>query len=589
MEVFMDDEMIMDGQRPYCEEDDYYAPVHRVPPRRVVEPYYSGGSLRAELIDLKNRVLLFLAFVSLGVLVWAMIILTWVRVLAIAVACALLLLGLAWVAIAFLKWVNKPEIIRVGTTGGYKQDLTGKMVPMAPLNPVTPKQATRASTNIEVKIPKLSEVLDRLIDGGNELIGYRENGIADYAEGPRGTVAVLGSGESGKSVTTLIRILIALLQGKDVTVCDPHKWKPRSLYKKLEPLEPWMTFAFTEAEIRRAAEGFSHELQERKENRGDGRAKLIVYDEFKSLVKQSKDPEVSKAVVKSVEQASDEGMGFDLGTIVVCHGVKEDAIGDVAVREAFKAVFCHNIDPAQSELVLKEKRFSKKTNKLHKGHLYYRNEYAEIDYHIMPYGDVEDAKAAARMLERLGMPKKHERVKSAHVQDAPQQASAHRDLVPFNHSSEDVARILAELGIYTVHCASTVPTGMPDLPMKTPLVEEDEDDFLSSDEENNVIAMQARVSHAQNAVSVNETAPGTVVQNEVNVTKQQEGETNSRMNDLTSAVSGDLRKTIKRMHTDGMALRKIAALVGLSGYNYKVFQAVCREEGLPLPGDQKGA
>src|SRR6266487_227153 len=411
------------------------------------------------------------------------------------------------------------------------------MAPIAPLNPVTPKQATRANIIIDVKIPKLSEVLDNLIDGGNELIGYRENGVADYAEGPRGTVAILGSGESGKSVTTLIRILIALFQGKDVTVCDPHKFKQRSLYNKLAPLEPWITFAFTEPEIKLVAEGFSHELQERKDNRRNGRSQLVVYDEFKSIVKQSKDPGVSKAVVKSVEQASDEGMGFDMGTIVVCHGVKEDAIGDVAVREAFKAVFCHNVDPAQSEIVLQDKRISKKTNKLHKGHLYYRNEYGEVDYRIMPYGDVEDAKAAARMLERMGMLKKYERVGAA--QNAELTGRNQR----YQEYPEDVARILTELGIDTQHSAPTVPIdmsdvpGMPDLPMKSSFVDEDEGEFVSGE---------------------------------------------------WKRVSTDVRGIIKRMRKRDIAFRDIAACVGLSGRNYHVFQEVCREEGL-LPATEEGA
>jgi len=587
----MDGEMMMDEQRPY-EEEEYYAPARRISPRGMVAPYY-GGSFRAEMIDLKNKVLLFLGCIAMGALIWAMIILFWVRVLAVVVACLLLLLGLAYVTIAFLKWVHKGQVIRAGTTGAYKEDWRGKMVPIAPLNPVTPKQAARGNTTIEVKIPKLADVLDSLTEGINELIGYKENGVADYAEGPRGTVAILGSGESGKSVTTLIRILISLFQGKDVTVCDPHRFKARSLYNKISPLEPWITFAFTEAEIKQAAENFSYELQERKANRGDGRAKLIVYDEFKSIVKQSKDPDVSKAVVKSVEQASDEGMGFDLGTIVVCHGVKEDAIGDVAVREAFKAVFCHNIDPAQSDIVLQDKRFSKKSNKLHKGHLYYRNEYGEIEYHIMPYGDSEDAKTAARMLERMGIPKKHERITSGAAQNTDP-----RELIPFNQRPihqeypEDVARLLTELGVYTQHSAPTVPTfeRMPDLPMKTPIVEEeDEDDFLNPDGDNNIIPMAPRVSHSQNAVSPDETASEDTLQDELNVQKQLQEEANSRIKNLTAGVSADIRKTMKRAYNRKIALRDIAGLVGLGGANYEVFQEVCREEGIPIPSDKKRA
>ncbi len=571
----MDNEMMMENYPSYREEEEYYPPARHV---RAMESQYPQNSLRAELIDLKNRVLLFLGCVSLGLITWALIAFLWVRVLAIVVVCLLLLLGLAWAVIAFLRWINRGEIIRVGTTGGYKQDWRGKMVPIAPLNPVTPKQAARANTTIDVKFPKLSEVLDNLIDGPNELIGYRENGVADYAEGPHGTVAILGSGESGKSVTTLIRVLIALFQGKDVTVCDPHKFKGRSLYNKLAPLEPWITFAFTEPEIKQAAEAFSDELQERKENRGNGRPQLIVYDEFKSIVKQSKDPDVSKAVVKSVEQASDEGMGFDMGTIVVCHGVKEDAIGDVAVREAFKAVFCHNIDPKQSEIVL-DKIFAKKTNKLHKGHLYYRNEYGEIEYHIMPYGDVEDAKAAAKMLERMGMPKKHERVNRLPdlYQQQPQSQA--------NQYEPDVAEILAALGI-------TAPT-MPDLPAKTPFVplseDEFEDDFLDPEEDDRVIHIEDRVSYSQNSVSSNETASKALVQDEVNAQKQQEVDINSRIKNLTAAVSNDIRKTMKRAYRRDMPLRDIAALVGLGGANYEVFQEVCREEGIPVPSDKKRA
>src|SRR6266516_7818207 len=101
MEAGMDSEMMMDGQRPY-EEEEYCPPARRA---RGVEPYYPQNSLRAELIDLKNRVLMFLGCVSLGLITWALIAFLWVRVLAILGVCLLLLLGLAWAVIAFLQWI----------------------------------------------------------------------------------------------------------------------------------------------------------------------------------------------------------------------------------------------------------------------------------------------------------------------------------------------------------------------------------------------------------------------------------------------------------------------------------------------------
>ena len=206
----------------------------------------------------------------------------------------------------------------VGQFGGYYEDRNGKFTPIAPLTAIAPKQAIRMNTTIDSVIPTLGELLadNRLFEGDNAFVGFRADKTPRYEQKLRGTVAIGGKGETGKSVTAVTQIIIALLSGEWVTVCDPHKTKQRSLYRKLEPLAPWIEFAFSEDAILNASEGFLNELLARK-NGATAYPRKIVYDEFKSIVKHS--PQIAKTVTSVCERSSDEGMGYELGCLVICH------------------------------------------------------------------------------------------------------------------------------------------------------------------------------------------------------------------------------------------------------------------------------
>jgi len=352
-------------------------------------------------------VMALLALIGLGIWsIWSYIWdYRWVAgVIAVGVLLYVLILGLWYPLIALRRWARRKQFISVGQYGGYFDDGV-KVTPVSPLNAITPKQSMRANTSLdEIVIPPLAELLPdgQLLEGNSVLYGYRQDGTPRYGPYQAGTVGIGGKGEVGKSVTMMIRIIIALMLGWRVTICDPHKHKDRSIWKKLEPLTPWIEWAFSKEEILAAAEQFSGELDQRKAG-VQLAPHLIVYDEFKSIVKHS--PEICKEVVKSVEIASDEGMGFGMGCLLACHGWTEDSIGDVAVRNALKHVYQHNMDPAQAKYVLNDRRFASKSDKLKKGHTYYRDDEGDIEYLIQPFGTVDDAKLAAGILERMGIAK----------------------------------------------------------------------------------------------------------------------------------------------------------------------------------------
>ena len=88
----------------------------------------------------------------------------------------------------------------------------------------------------------------------------------------------------------------------------------------------------------------------------------------------------------------------------------EDAIGSVAIRNAFKHALVHNMDSDQSKYVLKDRKFFSRTGTLKKGHIFYRDDVDEIEYLIEPFGTVDDAKMAAALLEQMGVPKMAQRM-----------------------------------------------------------------------------------------------------------------------------------------------------------------------------------
>lgn len=257
---------------------------------------------------------------------------------------------------------------------------------------------------ITPEIPRLAVLLqDEALttESAEVLLGYRSNGTPRYGKWPS-VFAMLGIGNSGKSVSMVLFIIIALLTGYEVVVCDPHKTKERSIYNKLKVLEGYITFAFTTQEIERETMTFSRELKAKKTGEVDAsHKKLLVIDELTSLVKRT--PALSKQLVTVIEEASQEGMGYNHNIMIATHGITVDAIGDVAIRNALNGVFCHRVDSDQSKYVIKDKRYYKRTGSLPSGHVFYRDELHEIEYLIMPLSEANDMRVALKSLQDKGL------------------------------------------------------------------------------------------------------------------------------------------------------------------------------------------
>src|SRR5260221_14105221 len=104
--------------------------------------------------------------------------------------------------------------------------------------------------------------------------------------------------------TTLFRstmvtlAVIALYAGAKVTVCDLHHHKGRSLYRKLEALTGWITFARTKEEVLAEVQGFSSELSARKAG-AEAQPRVLLLDETAATIRA-----LGEEVITAIDEAS---------------------------------------------------------------------------------------------------------------------------------------------------------------------------------------------------------------------------------------------------------------------------------------------
>jgi len=228
----------------------------------------------------------------------------------------------------------------------------------------------------------------QVFKGGRRLIGFRLDGMPRYAAFPMGVTTIVGRDQARKRAHVLLHLLVALLRGYAVTVCDPHWKKERSLFQTLSPLASWITFASTSDEVLCIAQGFLHEFEQRKQGVLLP-PRLLVFDAVSSLVSWS--APLSECVMQVVQTVSAEGSSEQVDILLA----DSDFIrSDDVVRLALKHTFIHTpLHGGQFGDAQHTRDFA-----------YHVSTQGEMEYLTQPSVDAADISMVAVLLEEMGIP-----------------------------------------------------------------------------------------------------------------------------------------------------------------------------------------
>lgn len=312
--------------------------------------------------------------------------------------------------IAAFTWrhITKYTYHDIGPSGTHIKPTFGKGFTVAPIG-LDPSKilgtATTKVTEAAQVFPRLGELaqqgklIQQHASGTHMFQGFRKDETMRYGSWP-GVIAVTGMQNVGKTITLVMLILIALLQGSKVVVCDTHRTKARSLYRKIIALREYVTFATTEEEVLAETSHFSEELNSRKQG-SNPYPIVIFYDEFNSLIR-ARNEELRKLLPTTIEEASQEGAGYNLHMVVAIHDLSNNGIGDARFRSFFNWIYCHRMEAGQSKFIeaFNVRKIKQFIAALPPGHAVVRDEVNEIEYLVVPYGDSTDVLAARQQIEQ---------------------------------------------------------------------------------------------------------------------------------------------------------------------------------------------
>lgn len=441
-----------------------------------------------------------------------------------------------------VKYITHAEAIEIGPSGTVIRWL-GRVTPIHPLGVQEHRTAGSKDTKVEaeVEIPTLLALLkERVIGGGELLLGYHKDGTARYGLwGDLKTFIVAGKSRSGKTVTMVFIIIQALLGGAQVWVCDPHYNKRSGLLKVLEPLIPYMRVARTTAEIVTLALDFAAEMKQRERNTSemgnteDGYIPIVlVYDEWTKLLRDLDNVE-QEIVVNSFLDCAEAYADFEGYAVIAGHewtaresGGKKGA----AVRKQAHAAIVHRLDEDYAKFLLlgsRGKKAAKTAPNLFTGHAYLQDADGELDYLLIPfYGKNREAVQEARnmLLEREGV-------------------------LPRAEYPQIEGPYAAQ-----VQALSYAPVNGP---------------------VNGKQGVNGPVNGPVNSLQ-EETAPIYTSEEECKLTEELTPVNSLDVNGL------DLKTLIERARKQGIGHGKIAATVGMNGRHYPQYHAFCLENNIPI-------
>lgn len=324
----------------------------------------------------------------------------WLIFILIAMAGALLAIG----RIAFMKLRTK-EYIEPGPSGIYVRhgNQYKALPPLAPVLPATKVEEDQQPDPIA--IPRISEMINRniLVNTSSDrqlyCAGFYPNGDPFFREWPA-FIGVVGAQNTGKSVTIAGLAIIALWLGMEVTVCDPHN-KDRALYNKLYPLDGYITFATSKDDIEHEVVNFSKELEYCKLHGTRRKPKVLIMDEIASMMRS----DIMEIIANSMDEASQEGHGFNLFMIIAIHDLSNKGIGFSRIRDFLSFIYCHRVQHGQAKFVrafqgwVDNGRVDDIIAALPQGYVVTRDEFDSVGQFIMPFCDHTDALAAKSILD----------------------------------------------------------------------------------------------------------------------------------------------------------------------------------------------
>lgn len=312
--------------------------------------------------------------------------------------------------------VSRGQFIPMEQSGGYwrRGIMKDSFKPLKPLSP--PQSPAQSTTHTEISeeqsIPRLGDIIRKgeLLKKDNDQMlmfqGVRADGTYRYGPWP-GVIAIVGMQNVGKTITMVLLIVAAILQGAKVVICDTHHAKARSLYKKVLSLQGFVSFATTEEEVLIETQEFSQELASRKCG-SEPRPYIIFYDELCSLIR-TQNEELRILLPTVMEEASQEGHGYNMHMVSAIHDMSNRGIGDARLRSFWNLVYCHRIEAGQSKFIeafkgrYDNQKISILLAGLPAGHAMIRDEYNEVEYLILPYADSRDVLLAAKSLRVTGL------------------------------------------------------------------------------------------------------------------------------------------------------------------------------------------
>jgi hypothetical protein len=520
----------------------------------------AGAGLRDAIATLGTVVAIVL-LVVLGIAIFLVHQYLWVIgvIFLIALGIGTIILVLAGV-IWLVGMLRRAETIHIEQNGTVVRPLLGRPQLFAPLAPAGQKQIAAGKTDVSPVVPSVGELLaQNVLHVGMTglLLGFYRNGQPRWGDWTDiRTFGCGGRGRMGKTVTIFFYIIQALLGGGVVWVCDPHFTKPTSLTALLGPLRKYIRVCGPDVEIVQCVRELAAEGEARRLGKSTmgGRPILLVIDEWTRIAKRM--GEDGKYIASVIEQCAQEWAGYDMYAGLIGQAWTAEECGGTGLRRNLLAAICHQLDQDYSKFLLSAK-FAKLTPDLGRGQMYLRDTDGKTEFLLEPLGVSKDAHTVVEMLEAAGM-----QSQLAGPGDLPELSPLHpaRRLLPEQIAQHTYQR--------------TIPLEQAERPPD------------EGEEPGNVIYMpRAGVSLPANDVSRVETAVEAdrdMSMSAFPVSASSSPADESELEKAVSAVSLDIRETIKRMHKANIALRDVAKFVGLAGRKYDVFREICRQEGIHI-------
>jgi hypothetical protein len=235
------------------------------------------------------------------------------------------------------------ELTRAAST--WPEHYAPTYAPRVTVSPAAPAQAPLSAG----ATPSLAELLGRatgLVLGiGDDDLGHDPVVL----DGEWTSVGIGGRPGSGKSNTIGSLIAQHVLRGGEVLVGDPHAGAPRSLARRLEPLQ--LRVENEPREILRLAERAHGELERRKRlgavGAGDWRPLALVVDEWTSLMRG----DLAERLARLLTALISEGQKYTVTVLLAAQAWTAATVGGSFLRNPLPTAVVHRTRPDEARVL----------------------------------------------------------------------------------------------------------------------------------------------------------------------------------------------------------------------------------------------